>query len=241
MISNLDLSNFEDRRIKKNEDMMPKNCFRCVVSGGSGSGKTMCVLNMILKYLNFDQLHIFATSIDQPAYRMLEETFGKLDDMREDIVRNYNNKHKRVRMEKAPPLATFHDSFENFSLDDLDPSMQHIIVIDDMILEKQSPMIELFVRGRHKACSVLYLTQSYYQTPKIIRQNATCVLLFSPTSKRELTLLYRDLGVGGVEMKEFVDTVEEALKEPYSFVKFDTMAPRDKRYTRGFCEPLNFK
>jgi len=240
MIKNIDLTEYEDRRIKNNAPTMPKHNFRCIISGASGSGKTMLMLNMVLKYLNFDKVHIFSTSLNQSSYKMMKEKFAELDDLRNEIVEKFNRRHKRVQMQKPEPIADFHDSLEGFDLDSLDEKLQHLIIIDDMLLENQKPITELYVRSRHKCCSVMYLSQSYYGVPKTIRQNATCVILFNPTSKRELTLLYRDLGVAGIELRDFVKRMEDALSEQYSFVKLDTACKdRKMRYSKGFTEPLN--
>ena len=238
-IDNYDLSKYNDKRIKENHQLMPKNCFRMIIAGGSGSGKTVLTSNMILKYLNFDKLHIFAPSINQPAYLMLKDTFKQLDDERKRIVRQYNDTHKR-HMKQPEPIATFSDKLDDFKLDDLDKTQQHLIILDDMMLNNQNPMKELFVRGRHKCASIIYLVQGYYQIPKIIRQNASAVILFNPTTKRELTLLHKDIGAG-VELKPFVKGIERALEEPYSFVKIDTATSNRKlRFTEGFSEPLIF-
>lgn len=236
-IDNIDFSKYNDKRILKNHELMPQNCFRMVIAGGSGSGKTVLTTNMILKYLNYDRLHVFAPSIHQPAYLMLKDTFNQLDEERKEIVRKYNATHKR-HMETPEPIATFSDSLDDFSLDNLDHKEQHLIILDDMILNKQNPMINLYVRGRHKCASIIYLTQSYYTVPRIIRNNATSVILMNPTSKRELSMLHRDVGQG-TELKPFMNTIEKALEDQYSFVKIDTATGnKKKRMTKGFDQPL---
>ena len=51
---------------------------------------------------------------------------------------------------------------------------QKDIIFDDFICEKyQKPLIDYFIRGRHKNCSVIYLSQSFYETPKDIRLNCS--------------------------------------------------------------------
>ena len=50
---------------------------------------------------------------------------------------------------------------------DLDSDSQKIVIFDDFVCDKnQKPLIDYFIRGRHKNCSVIYLSQSYYKTPK---------------------------------------------------------------------------
>ena len=242
MIDNIDLSKWRDGDIKDNAECVPQNNFRAIVSGGSGSGKTICVVNMILKYLTFDRIYIFGPSIEQPAYKMLQETFGKIDEERAEIVSVFNenrsNKKKGIRMKMPPRILTMAENLDSFDLDKVDKSLQNLVILDDLVLAKQNPMINLYVRGRHRNCSVMYLTQCFYGCPKIIRTNATCVLLFNPTTKRELQQLYRDIGAG-IDQKQFISTVLEALKERFSFVKIDTaQGDLAKRYTAGLNKSL---
>ena len=40
-----------------------------------------------------------------------------------------------------------------------DTDMQRVIIFDDYVCEKvQKPLIDYFIQGRHKNCSVIYLT-----------------------------------------------------------------------------------
>ena len=50
--------------------------------------------------------------------------------------------------------------------------MQRVVIFDDYVSEKvQKPLIDYFIQGRHKNCSVIYLTQSFYGCSKVIRLN----------------------------------------------------------------------
>ena len=40
---------------------------------------------------------------------------------------------------------------------------QKLVIFDDFVCEKnQKPLIDYFIRGRHKNYSLIYLSQSYY-------------------------------------------------------------------------------
>ena len=59
-------------------------------------------------------------------------------------------------------------------LHELDDDNQKIGIFDDFLCEKnQKPLVQYFIAGRHKNCSVIYLSQSYYLTPKDIRLNCS--------------------------------------------------------------------
>ena len=68
--------------------------------------------------------------------------------------------------------------------------LQRVIIFDDFVCEKnQKPLIGYFIQGRHKNCSVIYLSQSYYATPKPIRLNCPHLALYDFPSNRERNLI----------------------------------------------------
>ena len=68
---------------------------------------------------------------------------------------------------------------EIISLDQLNNDNQKIVIFDDFVCEKnQKPRVDYFIGGRHKNCSVIYLSQSYYLTPKDIRLNCSHFIFF---------------------------------------------------------------
>ena len=49
----------------------------------------------------------------------------------------------------------------------MDDESQNVVMFDDLICDKnQKPLIDYFIRGRHKNCSVIYLSQAFYKTPR---------------------------------------------------------------------------
>ena len=59
------------------------------------------------------------------------------------------------------------------SLDEIDESIQNLIIFDDMIVEKNLKHVEeLFIKGRKSNCSIIFISQSYFAIPQTIRQNS---------------------------------------------------------------------
>ncbi|CAH3171121.1 unnamed protein product [Porites lobata] len=70
---------------------------------------------------------------------------------------------------------------------------QKIVIFDDYICEKnQKKLIEYFMQGRHKNCSVIYLSQSFYRTPIDIRINCSHFCLYESPS-RNLGMISNEL------------------------------------------------
>ena len=58
--------------------------------------------------------------------------------------------------------------------------------------------MELFIRGRKigKGLSLIYLSQSFFKIPKIIRQQFNYLFLLKLSSGRDLNLILSDFSLG---------------------------------------------
>ena len=67
-----------------------------------------------------------------------------------------------------------------------------VIVFDDMIADMinnkmLNPVVtELFIRGRKRNISIVFVTQSYFKLPKDLRLNSTHFFIMKIPNKREL-------------------------------------------------------
>lgn len=189
-------------------DFMPNNCFRMLICGPSGSGKTNTLLHMILKLLYYDKIYLYAKNLDQGKYQQLIKKFKPINnDVGYDIIETSND--------------------EIIPVNQLEGDNQKLVIFDDYICEKnQAPLIDYFIRGRHKNCSVIYLSQSYYKTPKDIRLNCSHFCIYDFPSNNERSMICRENNVS----KEQYD---RATSDPYSFIYIDK--PR-KFITKNFNE-----
>ena len=63
---------------------------------------------------------------------------------------------------------------------------QKVVIFDDYVCEKnKNDIINYFIQGREKNCYVIYISQSYYKTPKDIRINCSHYIIFESPTKRE--------------------------------------------------------
>ena len=66
--------------------------------------------------------------------------------------------YKKVK--DRPTIFEAHDSFDTFDIDTLDSGLQNLMVLDDIVLERdQKKFIELS-RGRQLSISTIYISQS---------------------------------------------------------------------------------
>ena len=155
-------------------DFMPNQCFRMLICGPSGSGKTNTLLHMIYELLFFDKIYLYAKNLEQSKYRNLINKFQPISEQVGYNIIEANN-------DKIIPV------------NNLNSESQKLVIFDDFVCEKnQKPLIDYFIRGRHKNCSVIYLSQSYYKTPKDIRLNCSHFSIYEFPSANERSLICRE-------------------------------------------------
>ena len=191
-------------------NFMPNQCFRMLVCGPSGSGKTNTLMHMIYNLLYYDKVYLYAKNLDQSKYQNLMDMFQPISDEAGYDVSEASN-------DQIIPVS------------DINDDNQKLVIFDDFVCEKnQKPLIDYFIRGRHKNCSVIYLSQSYYKTPKDIRLNCSHFSIYEFPSANERALICRENSIP----KELY---EKATKEPFSFIYIDK--PR-KFVTKNFNEKI---
>ena len=87
-------------------------------------------------------------------------------------------------------------------------------MFEDFVCEKnQKPLIDYFIQGHRKNCSVIYLSQSYYATPKPIRLNFSHFALYDFPSNRERNLISQELGI---DKEKYIKATKKAY--PFRYV-----------------------
>ena len=100
------------------------------------------------------------------------------------------------------------------ALNELKPSQQTLVIFDDMVNDlKKHPIIsEYFIRGRKRGCSLMFLSQSYYNTPKIIRQNINYCAILKLGGTRDVNAILRESSIG-LTKDELLYMYQQATKQ----------------------------
>ena len=77
---------------------------------------------------------------------------------------------------------------------------------------------ELFIRCRKLNISIVFITQSYFRTPKDARLNSTHYILMKISNKKELKCIAEE-NSGHLDLKKFLKLYNYCTKEPYSTLK----------------------
>ena len=115
-----------------------------------------------------------------------------------------------------------------------------LIIFDDMIAdimrsEKFKAIVkELFIRCRKLNISIVFITQSYFRTPKDARLNITHYILMNTKSIAEENS-------GHLHFKDFLKIYNYCTKEPYSFMLVDTRPTARVIFKKNFDEPIDLQ
>lgn len=235
----IDTSKYEGNKTQHPNRHMPKHCFRWCMIGSSGAGKTNALLN-VLEHLYFDKLHIICpTATTQAKYLFLKDKYDKEDEKIRTELRRYNKKNKT--MYDIEDRISLHDEMPDNFLNSLNKQQVNIVVYDDMVVadkKQEKQIINTFVRGRHSNSSFIYLTQSFYKIPRVIRLNCNAFNIFHSVNRSELGQLHKDLGLQ-TDKKSFVDTISKLIEPLYSFIHINIDSTEPFRQ-QNLISPIKF-
>ena len=179
--------NFDDvtkENIKEhnpNWPQIPDHPYRILIIGGSGSGKTNSIFNLISQQPDIDKIHLYSKDPHEAKYQLFI-------NKRESAGLKYFNNSKAF-IEYSNDIGDIYKNIEEYNPN---KKRKTSIVFDYMIADMLSnkilnPIItELFIRGRKINISLVFITQSYFAVPKNIRLNSMHYFIMDIPNKREL-------------------------------------------------------
>lgn len=190
--------------------------FRMAIVAPSGTGKTNFLMNLIHLFSQgrgtFPDITIVTRNKDEPLYNFLASKSDQIQI--------------KEGMENLPILDKF------------DKDFNHLVVLDDLVLAKDQSRIEnYYIRARKLNVSVIYISQSYFRIPKLIRQNLTYLVLLKLSGERELKLILSEGGLG-LDRDQLLALYNYATAEKFNALVIDYEAPIEKRYRKNWLEFL---
>ena len=227
MINFDEYTNENKRKHNPNWPYIPDHPYRILIIGGSGSGKTNALLNLIE---------------DQPD---IDKTYLHVKDPYEDKYQFLINKTESIRLKHFNDPKAFieysndmYDVYNNIDHYNPDKENKILIAFDDMIADminsKKLNLVvtELFIRGRKQNISLVLITQSYFKAPKDVRLNTAHFFIMKIPSKRELQQIAINHS-SDINIKDFINIYKKCISTPYSFLVNDTTLASD--------DPLRFR
>ena len=191
--------------------------FRMCIVAPSGSGKTNFLINLLRVFScgnkgTFQSINIITRNKDEPLYKWVQSRCDQ-------IVINEG-------LSFTPKLDSF------------DKDVNHIVIFDDLVLSKDLSMVEnYYIRARKLNCSVIFISQSYFKIPKVIRNNCSYMVLLKLSGNREVNLILSEFGLG-ISKDELLKIYEYATNEKFSPLVIDMEESPDKKFRKGLLQIL---
>ena len=201
--------------------------YRIVIVGGSGSGKTNALQNIINNQPDTDKIYLYAKDPYEAKYQYL------INKREKAMLDHYDD--PKAFMEYSNNMQ---DVYKN--IEDYNPRKNRkvLIVFDDMIADMISNkklnliVTELFTRCRKLNISAVFIIQSYFKVPKDVRLNSMHFFIMKVPNKRELHQIGLNHSLD-IDSKDFMKIYRKCTAKPYSFLVIDRDLPSD--------DPLRFR
>ena len=225
---NLDsITNENNKKHNKKWPYIPDHSYRILIIGGSGSGKTNTLLNLINEQNDIDKIYLYARDLNEPKYKIL------IKKNKDAGIKHLNDPNAFIECSN-----TEDDVYENINDYNLNRKRKILIIFDDMIADImtnkkfQGIIKELFFRCRKLNISLVFITQSYFSVPKDVRLNSTHYLIMKINNKRELQNIAVNHSAD-IDYQDFIKIYRECTKKPYNVFTIDTTLPAS--------DPLRFR
>ena len=159
--------NFDDY-VNKNKNKhnlkwpyIPDHPYRILIIGGSGSGKTNALLNLINNQPDIDKIYLYAKDPYETKYQFL------INKRERTGLKHFND--PKAFIEYSNDMQ---DVYKNIDEHNIYEECERLIAFDDMVADVinnrklNSIVTELFIRGRKLNISLVFIAQSYFKDPK---------------------------------------------------------------------------
>ena len=184
----------------------PDHPYRILIIGGSGSGKTNALLNLINNQPDIDKIYLYAKDPYEAKYQFL------INKRESTGLKHFNDPKDFSEYSNDMP-----DVYKNIDEYNTDKERKMLIVFDmitDMINNKKlnSIVTELFIRGRKLNISLVFITQSYFKVPKDVRLNSTHFFIMKIPNKRELQQIALNHS-SNISSKDFINIYKKCTSK----------------------------
>lgn len=201
--------------------------FSSVIIGSSGAGKTKIAYNLYTSINAFTHVYLYVKDLDEPIYKYIIDRLEKLG--------------KRL----GTSLVTYSSNIDDVPLvEEFDQTTNNLCIFDDVMLDKcpkiknqkngNDKILDIYIRGRRQNISVLYIAQSYYNIPQVIRKNANYVFVKKISTVRDLKGILSEYQLDR-DPKTVMQYYKDSLLIPNSFLMIDLKTQNPNlRYRLGY-------
>jgi hypothetical protein len=151
---------------------------RLLICAPSGAGKTSVMRNIIDGIGIWDKIVLWAKDLEEPLWKDFIERCQKIE-----------------KKYKTTILLAISEGKDLPSVDDWNPKEHNLLLCDDLIAEDPKSLALLkpyWLRGRKKEISMAFLSQGYFDVPKLVRKNCQYLILKKIENPMDLKRILRE-------------------------------------------------
>jgi hypothetical protein len=215
--------------------VIPKLNTSTLIIGKSGSGKSVLMHNLLTRKEFYNKDQYFDRVI-------LISPTGESDDIQTSM--HIDSSMVFTDMEEAENALKILQSVqeEDVKENGSDKASKVCVILDDVASQskfmRSEPFISLFIRSRHFNCTVFLLSQHFKIIPKICRLQASQMYFFA-VSNTESECLCEEQAPPKMKKRNFMRLVDDALREPFSFLSICLKSPWETRFRKGLAMVIN--
>ena len=215
------------------EGIIPKLGSSIIISGKSGSGKSVLLYNLMTRkefYLGaFSKIILISPTAEQDDVQIalkipqsciftdLKQAVGAL----QIIERIQTTQITKVGSGKARRICIIYDD-----------------VVGHTKFMTSPEFVGSFIRSRHWNCTTFLLTQSFMKVPRVCRLQCSFIVFF-PLSRSEANTVIDEFCPPKTTAQQFERMLMEVLDEKYQFFVVNMRVPIPIRYRKGLGEIIN--
>ncbi len=183
---------------------------RICCAAPSGAGKTNALMNLIVHFnKTFHEIILCVKSSDEPLYNLLINRLG------DDAVKVYEDG-------EVPSLDDFSVKDDKTGRLSRRDKYQRLIVFDDLINDVRAnrKIKEYYVKARKLGFTCCYLGQSFFQIPKMIRDNCQIFILGRNLLVKDLRMILQCFPTE-LSLDEFMHLYQSQTSEPLDVLLID--------------------
>ena len=198
-----------------------------ILAAPTASGKTMIILNLLLRYYKdmFARIWMFSPSIKlDPQYEPLRKYLEKMSDQDKEPLM-FEDLHQEILGKILDDQRQICEERRKRK----QPIPQVCVILDDLadrgdILQKRqgaasggSWLVSLATRGRHFGCTWIVSSQVLNLIGTVIRKNCRCMCVWRLRNHKEVETLCEELS-GVYDKDTLMQLYRTATADPYSFL-----------------------